>query len=85
MFARLAVRCLGSLIMLSSAAVARGETPPGIVFESEAICEPKTAWQKDRSSPGHWTLWTKEAQIERKRSGGRGAGLPERDQGPRPA
>ena len=45
-------------------------TPPGIVFEAEGVSEPAGAWLRDRTTADHWNLWTKEAQIEKKRSGG---------------
>lgn len=54
------------LCPLSASAV----TPPGIVFEAERISEPSGAWLRDRSTADHWNLWTKEQQIERKRSAG---------------
>ena len=44
--------------------------PEGLVYQSEKIAEPASAWIKDRGTPDHWNLWTKEAQIEKKRSGG---------------
>jgi hypothetical protein len=70
MSTRLMFRCLLSFVLPAISTVAWAVTPPGIVFESEAICEPQSAWQKDRGSPNHWMLWTKEDNIERKRSGG---------------
>lgn len=54
--------------MAASAAVAL--EPAGIVYQSEAISQPKEAWQLNRGWPTHWKLWTQEADIERKRSGG---------------
>lgn len=52
------------------ACVAIAIEPEGLVYQSEKIAEPASAWIKDRSTPDHWNLWTKEAQIEKKRSGG---------------
>lgn len=49
---------------------ARAITPPGIVYEAEAISEPRDAWIKNASRPDRWTLWTTEANIAQKRSGG---------------
>jgi hypothetical protein len=49
---------------------ASAKTPPGIVFESEAISQPADAWLRDRSTPDHWNLWTREERIAEKRSGG---------------
>lgn len=66
----LALRGSLLIVMLATSASTRGVTPPGIVFESEAICEPTTAWEKDRASADHWMLWTKEKDIEQKRSAG---------------
>ena len=54
---------------LLTAATARAITPEGIVYESEAISSPTSAWQLNRNSSDHWTLWTTEPNIERKRSG----------------
>ena len=58
--------CILCLCLQMASAV----TPPGIVFEAEAISEPAGAWLRDRTTADHWNLWTKEAQIEKKRSGG---------------
>ena len=55
--------------LLLTAANARAVTPEGIVYESEAISGPKSAWRLNRGSPDHWTLWTTEQNIDRKRSG----------------
>jgi hypothetical protein len=43
-------------------------TPPGIVFEAEDISQPADAWARDRSAADHWNLWTREQDIEKKRS-----------------
>jgi len=56
-------------LMLLTAAKARAFTPEGIVYESEAISTPSSAWKLNRSSADHWTLWTTEPNIDRKRSG----------------
>lgn len=58
------------LTALLAGSYAAAVTPPGIVFESEAVCEPQSAWEQDKRSPNHWTLWTQEEDIEQKRSGG---------------
>lgn len=50
--------------------VAIAATPAGIVFEAEDIAGPKDAWRGDDRSADWWTLWTKEADIEKKRSRG---------------
>lgn len=50
--------------------LAAAVTPEGIVYESDQIAEPASAWIKDRSTADHWNLWTREDQIEKKRSGG---------------
>ena len=55
-----------ALVPLAALAV----EPPGIVYESEAIATPETAWKLNKPSADHWMLWTKEQDIERKRSGG---------------
>ncbi|MEA3364816.1 MAG: hypothetical protein U9Q79_04170, partial [Candidatus Hydrogenedentes bacterium] len=44
--------------------------PQGIVYESEAIASPDSAWILNERVPDKWMLWTKEEDIERKRSGG---------------
>ena len=59
-----------SALLLCYCPAASAVTPPGIVFESEAISEPTGAWLRNRTTPDHWNLWTKEDQIEKKRSGG---------------
>lgn len=59
-------------LLLLSAFVALpclGLTPPGIVFESEDISEPKNAWRQDQRGPDFWCLWTQEEDIANKRSG----------------
>jgi len=60
---------LTALVMLLPA-FARGIQPDGIVFEAEAISEPRSAWLTDRGDGKHWNLWTKEPDIDKKRSGG---------------
>ena len=70
MSTRLMFRCLLLFVLPAISNAAWAVTPPGIVFQSEAICEPQSAWQKDRGSSDHWMLWTKEEKIEQKRSGG---------------
>jgi len=45
-------------------------TPEGLVYESEKIAQPQSAWIQDRGAPDHWMLWTKEQDIDKKRSGG---------------
>ncbi len=44
--------------------------PPGIVYQSEAISTPTSAWQLNKRSYDRWMLWTTEQDIQRKRSGG---------------
>ena len=44
--------------------------PAGIVFEAEDIAAPAAAWKRDSGSATNWMLWTREADIERKRSRG---------------
>jgi len=44
--------------------------PEGIVFQAEAISTPHSAWWDNRSDDTHWNLWTREEDIEKKRSGG---------------
>jgi hypothetical protein len=56
-------------VPLLTALTARAVTPEGIVYESEAISTPKSAWRLNRGSSDHWMLWTTEPNIERKRSG----------------
>lgn len=51
-------------------AVASGVQPEGIVFEAEAISTPRSAWLNNRSDDTHWNLWTREQDIDKKRSGG---------------
>ena len=51
-------------------AVASGVQPEGIVFEAEAISTPRSAWLDNRSDDTHWNLWTREQDIDKKRSGG---------------
>lgn len=62
------VSCLTVLVLF--AAPLPAATPPGIVYEAEAVCEPKSAWLQDRGTADHWNLWTKEEDIANKRSGG---------------
>lgn len=50
--------------------VAGGAVPAGIVFEAEDVAGPQDAWRRDGRSADRWTLWTQEADIERKRSRG---------------
>jgi PcRGLX-like N-terminal RIFT barrel domain len=52
------------------AVAAQGREVPGIIYESEAISTPDTAWQLNRRTSDHWMLWTTEDDIEHKRSGG---------------
>lgn len=61
---------LASCVLLLCPQMASAVTPPGIVFEAEAISEPAGAWLRDRTTADHWNLWTKEEQIDKKRSGG---------------
>ena len=51
-------------------AVILAATPPGIVYESEAVAKPDSAWKKNRRTADHWNLWTEEEDIDKKRSGG---------------
>jgi len=51
-------------------ALVSGIEPEGIVFEAEAISTPSAAWFDNRSSDTHWNLWTREQDIDKKRSGG---------------
>jgi len=44
--------------------------PQGIVYESEAIASPDSAWVLNERAPDKWMLWTKEEDIDKKRSGG---------------
>ncbi|MBN1347481.1 MAG: hypothetical protein JXQ73_32625 [Phycisphaerae bacterium] len=59
----------GCVCLVVSGRSARGLTPGGIVYESEAISTPKTAWQLNKRTGDHWMLWTQEADIAKKRSG----------------
>lgn len=43
--------------------------PVGIVFEAEHIASPR-GWLRDGRASDRWTLWTQEADIDRKRSRG---------------
>jgi len=43
--------------------------PTGIVYESEAISSPESAWLLNQRTGGQWMLWTTEDDIESKRSG----------------
>ena len=65
---------LGRILALAICLVLAGAgwcvTPAGIVYESEAISEPASAWLQDERTGDHWLLWTKEENIEAKRSGG---------------
>jgi hypothetical protein len=54
--------------LLLSASFASGITPSGLVFEAEDIATPKDAWLKDGYKPDRWTLWTREQDIDKKRS-----------------
>jgi|GEM_PF-1671397 len=47
-----------------------GANRAGIVFEAEDIAGSQDAWRRDERSANRWTLWTKEADIEKKRSRG---------------
>ncbi len=46
--------------------------PPteGIIHEAEDIARPADAWRRDQGSADRWMLWTREADIEKKRSRG---------------
>ena len=44
--------------------------PEGIVYESEAISQPDSAWALNERTADRWMLWTREDDIESKRSGG---------------
>lgn len=57
------------LVSLLAAPAALAIEPKGNVFESEAISSPKGAWLVNKVTDDHWRLWTKEVDIERKRSG----------------
>ncbi|MCC7493566.1 MAG: hypothetical protein IT204_14525 [Fimbriimonadaceae bacterium] len=59
----------GALLALLVLRPAMAVTPPGLVFEAEAVCEPTTAWQLNRDSGDRWKLWTTEEEIAKKRSG----------------
>ena len=61
---------IGSAISVLLPAMATGIEPEGIVFEAEAISTPRSAWRDNRSDDKHWNLWTKEQDIDKKRSGG---------------
>jgi hypothetical protein len=45
-------------------------TLQGLVFEAEDWSTPKDAWVKDEHPPDKWCLWTREEDVQRKRSGG---------------
>ncbi len=60
---------LGWILLLCSQ-TASAVTPPGIVFEAEAVSKPTGAWLRDRTTADHWNLWTREERIDQKRSGG---------------
>ena len=55
-------------VVLSVTAASAVE-PPGIVFESEAISSPASAWRPNQRTADHWMLWTREQDIAKKRSG----------------
>lgn len=57
-------------VAVMSSFAAHAVTPQGIVFESESICTPADAWQQDTRQGDLWMLWTKEEDIDAKRSGG---------------
>lgn len=57
---------LGGLVTTAAGAI----SPDGIVYESEAISQPASAWEKDQRTGDRWMLWTRETDIEAKRSGG---------------
>lgn len=59
-----------SCTVLSVPPRASAVEPAGIVFEAEDIAAPSAAWTRDRGSATNWMLWTREADIERKRSRG---------------
>jgi len=70
------MRCFPSLlgcgllvVAVLTAGVALAVEPAGIVYQSEAISSPKTAWQLNKRTADRWMLWTTEQDIERKRSG----------------
>ncbi len=63
-------RMIMTAISVLLPAVACGVQPDGIVFEAEAISTPRSAWLENRSDDRHWNLWTREEDIEKKRSGG---------------
>lgn len=50
--------------------MARGAKPVGLVFEAEDIAMPADAWRRDERSGNRWMLWTRETDIEKKRSRG---------------
>ena len=64
------VFCVGLLTVSGLASSpAPGLEPAGIVYESEAISSPESAWILDKRTDDHWMLWTAEDDIESKRSG----------------
>ena len=42
----------------------------GLVFEAEDWSTPEDAWLKDQHPTDKWCLWTKEIDVDKKRSGG---------------
>ncbi len=58
-----------TLLSLLAAPAALALEPKGLVYESEAISSPTDAWQQDKRTDGRWMLWTREVDIEKKRSG----------------
>ena len=66
------MRLIGTMIMVGLLGVvaAQGLVVPHIVYESEAISSPDTAWQLNNRTDDRWMLWTSEEDIESKRSGG---------------
>lgn len=68
--ARLSGCALLLVFLLGRPAPAPAVTPPGLVFEAEDIATPSSAWRKDGYSASLWTLWTREQDIEKKRSRG---------------
>jgi len=63
-------RLILAVISVLVPAVSSGIEPEGIVFQAEAISTPHSAWLDNRSDDTHWNLWTKEQDIDKKRSGG---------------
>ncbi len=63
-------RLILAVISILVPAVSSGIEPEGIVFQAEAISTPHSAWLDNRSDDTHWNLWTKEQDIDKKRSGG---------------